>query len=81
MKDTMQWHCLDCHLNFQGPKNGPPEDGCVKCGSKNIFDCNVEVIGPVITYPAVTSHRKCQKCGKEMRHHGYVEVLNMAICP
>lgn len=31
-------------------------------------------------YPAVTSHRKCNKCGEEMRKHGYLEATNEAIC-
>jgi len=78
--DTMPWHCIACGADFMGPKDRPPENGCAKCGSKRIFDCNVEFLGPVIPYPVVTSHRKCEKCGKEMRHHGYVEALNKAIC-
>lgn len=78
--ETMKWHCLDCKANFRGPKDRPPENGCENCGSKNVFDCNVEYVGEVIPYPGVTSHRKCRKCGKEMRHHGYVAELNEAVC-
>jgi DNA-directed RNA polymerase subunit RPC12/RpoP len=79
--ETMKWHCCDCKANFQGPKDRPPANGCAQCGSKNIFDCNVEYVGEVIPYPIVTSHRKCDQCGKEMRHHGYIEALEMAVCP
>lgn len=39
---TMKWHCLTCRRNFQGPTDRPPADGCPHCGSKEIFDCNVE---------------------------------------
>ena len=34
----------------------------------------------ITPYPAVTSHRKCEKCGREMRKHGYLEATNEAIC-
>lgn len=76
----MQWHCIECHTSFQGPTDRSPENGCPNCGSRCIFDCNVEFVGQVVPYPVVTSHRKCEKCGKEMRHHGWVNEIGMAIC-
>ena len=27
-QDKMQWHCIDCHSNFQGPKDHTPVNGC-----------------------------------------------------
>jgi DNA-directed RNA polymerase subunit RPC12/RpoP len=45
-RPTMRWHCIDCHKNFQGPTDRSPKDGCAHCGSKNVFDCNIEPLSP-----------------------------------
>ena len=42
-------------------------------------DCEIES-ERIIPYPAVTSHRKCKKCGQEMRYHGYIEAVYMPVC-
>jgi hypothetical protein len=42
---------------------------------------NTNTESEVIPYPAITSHRKCEKCGEEMRHHGYLEKENKTVCP
>ena len=47
-KETMKWHCVDCHADFQGPKDRTPANGCEQCGSKRIFNCNVEFVGEVV---------------------------------
>jgi len=81
MAESMKWHCLACHADFQGPTDRTPAGGCAHCGSRQIFDLNVEFLGEIVPYPFVTSHRKCEACGEEMRRHGYLEALGMAICP
>ena len=43
-KPTMKWHCCTCHKNFKGPTDRTPKDGCAYCGSRQIFDCNVEPV-------------------------------------
>ena len=43
-------------------------------------DVRAFLLALITPYPAVTSHRKCDKCGKELRKHGYLEVTNEAIC-
>jgi hypothetical protein len=37
----------------------------------------------VIRYPAVTLHRRCEYCRKEMRHHGWIDTLEGGhiVCP
>lgn len=27
-KETTKWHCVDCHADFQGPRDRTPENGC-----------------------------------------------------
>jgi len=34
----------------------------------------------IVDYPIVTSHRICEKCGKEMRFHGWIEETEETIC-
>lgn len=46
--DRMPWKCLDCGAKFMGPMNRTPANGCAECGSKRIFDCNVEPPGSTL---------------------------------
>lgn len=38
---SMDWKCIDCKTQFQGPTDAPPPGGCPACGSRNCFDINV----------------------------------------
>jgi DNA-directed RNA polymerase subunit RPC12/RpoP len=72
---TMPWHCIDCKETFEGPQDRTPENGCPKCGSRNLFDCNVDLSKavPVVICPAcrgvqslqsfVACGNKCVYCG------------------
>ena len=42
---------------------------------KRLIGCEIK------PYPVITSHRKCDECGYEMRKHGYVAEKELAICP
>jgi|GEM_PF-3832888 len=52
--DRMPWKCLDCGAKFLGPTNRPPVKGCVVCGSRQLFDCNVEFAGSVVASGPLT---------------------------
>lgn len=39
---TMRWKCTACLAVFQGPVNRAPANGCPTCGSRQVFDVNVE---------------------------------------
>ena len=41
---TMPWKCLDCGAKFDGPLDRAPVNGCAVCGSRKIFDCNLDVV-------------------------------------
>ena len=45
VKREMPWKCVDCHAKFRGPRDRAPKNGCPVCGSRNVFDCNVERVG------------------------------------
>lgn len=38
---SMQWHCLECHINFDGPSDRSPKGGCPQCASHSVIDINV----------------------------------------
>ena len=34
----------------------------------------------MIPHPFVTSHKKCEICGRETRHHGFIQETGETIC-
>jgi len=58
---TMPWKCLDCHTKWAGPADRRPTNGCPACGSRRIFDINVEFVGFV---KVVSRRRKRIHLGK-----------------
>lgn len=55
---SMTWHCLECHRNFTGPCNRPPAAGCAYCGSRRVFDCNLEPLDPETERLAIAEFMK-----------------------
>ena len=56
----------------------------LSCGDSPTCSAVEEVIKNAqhtIPYPAVTSHRECEFCGQEMRHHRYLDSTEEVICP
>lgn len=40
----MPWKCLSCRLDFQGPVDRAPDEGCPACGSRQVIDINAEPV-------------------------------------
>jgi DNA-directed RNA polymerase subunit RPC12/RpoP len=75
-RSTMPWHCIDCKENFEGPRDRFPEGGCPNCGSKKIFDCNVDLnfAIPVIRCPSCKGFQSVQSfvaCGNQCVYCGW----------
>lgn len=67
-RQTMPWKCLDCGAKFDGPLDRAPAGGCAVCGSRKIFDCNVDVVvtgfkSIRLKQPSITRHLNVRLIG------------------
>jgi hypothetical protein len=79
MKNKIRFNCLNFHATTPVI---PPH--CYNCAMRDGYPSNLggdeQCAKFMISYPIVTSHRLCEKCGKEMRTHGWKVSTNEAIC-
>jgi hypothetical protein len=78
----MSWGERSCTYLFDLKKPCKPTLFCcnANCHFYEWDNTTVPDSKVIVSYPAVTSHRKCGKCGEEMRHHGWNHATGEAIC-